>query len=258
MFYTLLFIDCSETSFTSTTVCGVQDAYRVIYALVRGETLLNLQGDNDDEEEMSSEAVALITVFLFLLFVLAVAFLVYILLGVSLLDPDQIASQYFWEPKMLYVFTSGDLQVDSSISTERRDGGFYRFLAHAWDTLTFPWTGGNIKNSQNWYSSSARSSALAWLFGCLAIVVLPMWILLGGVTMGLLWPPQVRRWIFRPSRLYESRRSSKQMSEQSTMTLLDARREIAQLKEMSYEKSSGVERELKGLKELLLSAMKED
>ena len=232
----------------------MQDAYRVVYTLLRGASLGGLLGN----DEMTGEGIALTAIFVVFVFFFLVTFLVAILLATKRLDAEEIALEYYWEPKLAFVLTAGDLELDPSGQSLARPGGFYDTLASAWESLTIPWIGGTRRKEKNWYAASAASRGYAWLYGCVAVLIVPVWIVLGCVTLGLLWPPQVRRWIFRPGDIYERKLETQKGLERSDAKLYDVKKDMSQLKQLSYEKACSVEKELRELKDLLLSALKED
>jgi hypothetical protein len=253
MFYTLLYMNC-EDAIATTSICSVRDAYRVVYAIVRGASLVDLEGG-----EMTAETIALVAGFLLLLAAFAVALLVTLLMAASNLDADQIALESFWEPKLAFVLSSGDKESSAArLDSHHNKGEFASALARVWDTFTLPWGRNWSRKDKNWYAKSVRSRVAAWIYGGLAVIIIPLWTILGCVTFGLLWPPQLRRWIFRPIVVDGKKRAEKQSTELSASHLTDIRREMMMMKLMSYEKSIDVEKELRQLKEFLYAVMKEE
>jgi hypothetical protein len=96
----------------------------------------------------------------------------------------------------------------------------------------------------------------SWPLWIVAIIALPLWVAIGALTLGLLWPPQLRRLVFRPFAL-NSGRTSYASRERASSNISAMRDEVRQLKLLGYERSGEIERELRELKELLYSAMKE-
>ena len=263
MFYTLLYLDC-DTAISSASICSVRGSYRLVFALVRGESFIDLEGG----EEMTMETIILLAVFLLLLSAFAVAILLTIIMAAASLDSEQIALENFWEPKLAFVFPlakdNDEEKYPQDVNYTKKHAdrlvqsrGFYAGLERAWDSLVLPWSRGGSINSQNWYTRSARSKCSTLLFGALALFILPLWFLAGFLSVGLLWPPQVRRSFFRPWAGRQNR-ARKQTNELTTLQLSEIRREMLNLKHMNYSKSEGVEKELGQLKELLRDALKEE
>jgi hypothetical protein len=113
--------------------------------------------------------------------------------------------------------------------------------------------GKDLKKQEKWYANLSCPSAAATI---LAIFVVPIWFALGIVSLGFLWPPQVRRWLFRPAGRIERKRKVAAKDDSNAQVSL-MRNEVMKLKLMSYERSGEVERELRELKELLYAAMRE-
>jgi hypothetical protein len=255
MFHTLLQLDCTD-AIPSTTVCSVRDAYRVVYSLIRGEPLVSQSGS----EEMTAGAIALVALLLFFLALLLLALFVTILIAASQFDLDDIATGSYWEPKLSFILSMNELSCRNTNALDRLscDQRFTARLELAWDLMMMSLFGGEAKKENHWYASTSRSSCLSWPLWIVAIFVVPIWFALGCVTLGLLWPPQLRRIIFRPVGRSSKARRRNMAAEESTYQVSRMRNEITQLKAMSYERAGDVHREIRDLKELLVSALKEE
>lgn len=253
MFYTLLQIDCL-TSLGVTTVCTVRDAYRVVYMLLRGEGLVDLRG----AAPMASSAAVLIGFFLLFLVLFCVSLLVTVLVAASKLDFETIAMDSYWEQKLAAFVSAEDFGIaQADPARGSRSRRFYWRLEQKWHLLTMALTGGETKRKKHWYSDAPNARALAWSLPVVAIVVLPIWMCVGACTFGLLWPPQLRRKLFRPWGSSSGSRKAKKSTEQSAEQVVNIQDDIRHLKEMSFERTGNVEKELRELKELLSSALKE-
>lgn len=255
MFYTLLYLDCDE-AIPNTLVCSVRDSYRIVYAIARGETLVDLRG----VEQLSTEVIILVGTFHLLLVVLLVALLVSVLMTAASTNMEQVAIDSFWEPKLAFILSSSDPNDNTGPrrSQVSHKAGFYAILGSFWDTLTLPWGQQWSKRDAKWYATSVRSTCLGCLFGILAIILVPAWFLLGLITLGVLWPPQIRKWLFRPVVANKRQVARKESQELTATQLSDIRRDMLQLKIMSYEKSIVVEEEIKQLREILRAAIKNE
>lgn len=247
-FYTLLQLDCSDAIAVS-PVCSVRDAYRVVYMLGRGGSLVDPTG----VERLSTEAVLLVTMFLLVFAIFLLALLVTVLIAASHLDFDQIALNAYWEPKLAFVLSAGDLGVASGDFSDRKEG-FEAKKAQMWDVFLLTLLGGEPVKGANWFARPLPSKVFTLVT---AMFVVPLWFMLGLCSLGLLWPPQLRLWLFRPQGICEKERCAQVTAEQSRPQISDIRTEIVQMKLMSYERSMAQEHELRELKELLLIAMQE-
>jgi hypothetical protein len=136
---------------------------------------------------------------------------------------------------------------------------FSAALEDAWAVVDYGIFGGERRRGNMWYvafCSNKTSSLVRWPLRMACLIVAPIWLVLGLATCGLLWPPQVRRWLFRPARSsVRSRRESNAAAEYSSSQVAGMRGDVLQLKTMSYEKSNDVRQEIHELKELLYAAM---
>jgi hypothetical protein len=255
MFYTLLQIDCTD-AIAVTAVCSVRDSYRVVYLLMRGEALVAADGS----QEMSPEGIILVALFLFSFALLLLALFVTILIAALQFDFEEIALRSYWEPRLASILSMNELGCRRSSPSDLPSCG-QRLLTKvelAWDLMMISLVGGQSKNEKHWYASSSRSSCLAWPLWMLSIFVVPIWFILGCATFGLLWPPQLRRIIFRPVGRSNNIRKTNMAAEESASQISRMRNEIMQLKAMSYDRSSDVHREIRDLKELLFMALREE
>lgn len=215
--------------------------------LFRGEPLVDPTGN----DLMSTEAVLLMTscLVVFALFVLAL--LVTVLIATSQLDFEQISLNSYWEPKLAFVLSASDLGVTKEEHSDGKDGMEAK-MAQNWDMFMLTIFGGELAKGKNWYAKPLPSKILSCT---IAIFVVPVWIILGIVSLGLLWPPQLRIWLFRPHG--NSEKNTHETKKHSRPQASDIHGEIMQMKLMSYERSIEVEKELSELKELLYMVLHE-
>lgn len=248
-FHTLLQLECSE-AFGISVVCSVRDAYRIVYMLIRGEPLL----DHTGLSTLSTEAVFLVSSFLVIFAIFLLALFVTVFIAATRLDFDVIAIHSYWEPKLAFVLTSGDFGSPESNGKFKQHGDLAGKHACIWDTMMFTIFGGEPIKGENWYAMPTKSKILAWL---ISVVTVPVWLTLGLISMGVLWPPQVRIWIFRPHVAYDIRRMSSVKNDTATSKMSEVQNEILLMKQMTYERTNQVEYELRELKDMLYSAMQE-
>lgn len=246
-FYTLLQLDCTSAMAT-TPVCTVRDSYRVVYMLIRGESLVDTNGI----DRFSGHAAILVASFLAMFAVFLLAVLVTVLMASSLLDIEELALHSYWEPILGFILSTGFLANGQDTSHQTKS--FEVKKAHLWDMFTQTLVGGVPRTGGGLFVYPLRSYVTTWI---MAIFVVPLWFIFGLVSLGLLWPPQLRRCLFRlPTKNSQSRDQSPR-NEQTRNQLNDVQNEILQMKCMSYERSQKLETELREMKELLLMAMRE-
>jgi hypothetical protein len=235
-FYTLLQLDCT-TALATTPVCSVRDAYRVVFMLIRGESLVDPTGVNQFSEHA--------TIFL-------LALLVTVLTASSQLDFEQIALQSYWEPILGFVLsTSIFVNTDASTSQTRT---FEVKKAHLWDMFTQTLFGGVPSTGKDLFVYPLRSYIFTWI---IALFIVPLWFLLGLLSLGLLWPPQVRRYVFRSPTMLVTTKNNSNAKEKSRLQISEMHNEILQMKCMAYERSCMLENEIRNMKELLVAAMQD-
>lgn len=222
MFYTFLLLDC-DTAIPGISICTARESYRFVYALVRGETLV-------EEGEWSRDATILVSVFLVVCMLWLAAVLLNIVNAALRLDPEQVALSVFWEPQLATTLAFGlpHRKMDEARPMER-----------FWNILT------NQRDDDD-YEHKASGRTDRFLLRFLSIFAVPLWILIGAVTLGWLWPPQVREWIFRPKDFEKT--FHKIVSDTPIRQL---RQEVHLLKIITYEKAMKTEHELRHLRELL-------
>ena len=242
-FYTLLQMDCANAMAT-TPVCTVRDSYRVVYMLIRGESLVDTTGIN----QFSGQAPFLVALFLVLFAIFLLSVLVTVLTASSILDFEQIALHSYWEPILGFILSTGTFANEQDVSYHKKS--FEVKKAHMWDMFTRTLVGGVPKMEGGLFVYPLRSYVMTWI---IAIFIVPLWFVLGLVSLGLLWPPQLRRILFR----LPTTRNQCQRSEQARTQLTDVQNEILQMKCMSYERSQKLENELSEIKELLRMAIQD-
>ena len=244
-FYTLLQLDCAS-ALATTPVCTVRDSYRVVYMLIRGESLVDSTGIN----QFSEHATVLVASFLSLFAVFLLAVLVTILTASSMLDFEQIALRSYWEPILGFILSTGTLTKEQDAS--RQKNTFEVKKAHIWDLFTQTLVGGVPKMVGGLFVYPLRSYVMTWI---IAIFIIPLWFILGLFSLGLLWPPQLRRYLFRLPTIFSRNQSPR--SEEARTQLTDVQNEVIQMKYMAYERSLKLETEMKEIKELLRMAIQD-
>jgi hypothetical protein len=223
---------------------------------------------------LNSGSVVLISMFTALLVLFVVSLLTSVVSEAVRIDLDEVALGYFWEPKLNFAFMVDDLASCCSRSNKPRIDGvsrrrlmenhslgerFSTALEDAWTVVDYGIFGGERRRGNMWYvtfCSNKASPLVAWALRMSCLIIAPIWLILGLATCGLLWPPQVRRRLFRPARAsVRSSREANAAAEYSASQVAGMRGDVLQLKTMSYEKSNDVRQEIYELKELLYAAM---
>lgn len=247
MFFTLNWTtptDGCETVLGGRALCNVRDAYATVYLLLLGTPLVNT-GDGD---ELTNGTIALIAVFTFLLVLLLINLTISVVLETVEQDWNELAVANFWESKLVfhYLTTTSNFSYNSTINNATK----------SMDNLTSNlWEGCMLSVYGSTENQPVSSSVQLLVRGTLSLLVIPVWFILGWTTLGLLWPPQVRSWLFRVQR---NRRSSHCSAFSGVNNLATLRNDLLQLKTMSYDKSNSIEQQLFELRQIILGAVNDD
>ena len=260
MFYTLGQMNCSASSVESPSLCNLREAYQMIYNLFLGESI-NI-GRN---EPLSPGTAFLVGLFTALLGLLLLSFLVVAVVVASRCDGETVALDAYWEPKLAFVLSSQDTRAigDDKIQKDKIQppsilDSLVGRLEELWGISICLVSGRD--SDRYWYarsSSQPKNCCLTLLTG----ILIPLWLAAGLFTLGFLWPPQVRRFIFEPRRgLFDGRQTNpgNETREYFVSQVSNVRNELTKLKAMSYEQGKDVHQELQELKALLIATMKED
>jgi hypothetical protein len=260
MFYTLGQMNCSASSVEIPSLCNLREAYQMIYVLFLGESV-NI-GRN---EPLSPGTAFLVGLFTALLGLLLLSFLVVAVVVASRCDGETFALDAYWEPKLAFVLSSQDTRAigDDKIQKDKIQppsfiDSLVGRLEELWGISICLVSGRD--SDRYWYarsSSQPRNCCLTLL----TFILIPLWLAAGLFTLGFLWPPQVRRFIFEPRRgLFDGRQTKpgNETREYFVSQVSNVRNELTKLKAMSYEQGKDVHQELQELKALLIATMKED
>ena len=256
MFYTLSQVDCVQSS-DSTSMCSLRHAYQFVYYIITGEPVVEL----DHLETLSAGMAVLVAMFSLLLFLLFLCILVVVIVVASKCDVENVALDAYWEPKLAFVLSSQDSRVAAgrhktglSVPQPSRVDRLVARLAELWEVQTGLVFGS--KEDRHWY---ARSSS-AWQNCCVAIfsaLFIPLWLVAGFATLGFLWPPQVREYLFRPRSSFHGDIRPNEAREFFTSQVAGVRNEVMKMKDMSYEQSNEIHRDIQELRTLFVRSLKD-
>ena len=243
MFYTLAQIDCVD-ALGDLGVCTVPESYRLVYYLLVGEPIVDLGSDT----QIASAMIALVTLFGTVMLLLGLGILSMVFVVGSKWDLDNIVLASFWEPKLTVVlFACGPVSGSSRNRSASR-------LESAWTVATSILSGREDVKGTYWYACFTQKPAVVKaLYWVVTAIIVPLWIVAGLLTFGMLWPPQVRRFLFRPSlgETTKSKHGKQSPAEYHALQVSSMRKELEQIRDMSYERSNDVQREVRELKEIL-------
>jgi hypothetical protein len=243
MMYTVAQINCAE-AMRDWSVCSVRESYIVIYYLFVGEPVAYIDG----QSSLGKGIGLLSLLFSVAVFVILSSILCMVVMMGSRWDIDNLALISFWEPKLTFVVTA--VRPRTALNNKTTAA-----LASVWDIATHILLRRNSVKGTYWYARFAQKPALAKLcYWLITAAILPLWLLVGALTLGMLWPPQVRRFLFRPQMAFSAQTSRGKLSptEAYTSQVSSMRQELVHIRDMSFERSNDVQREVRDLKEILL------
>eukprot|EP00978_Attheya_sp_CCMP212_P010644 scaffold25922_cov55-Attheya_sp.AAC.2 len=290
MFYTL-----SETTWNlcsdideldGYTVCSMYDAYIMVYLILIGTPIVN----TNDDATTPAGVMVLVVLFSIFAFLLLLNIIVSVVLEASNLNVNEIAANGFWEPVLTFLYMTklgplfcgamgGKWEATSQTNSENAfqkkkkqrtripklpsstsSDAFYDRLEGMWNFFSCAFSMNS--NSKVWYMCGGQARTTWFGRFCiqvLALLILPIWFLVGLATLGLLWPPQIRRWLLRPSLTSRSNnfRGGALGNGDSVSDIRALHQELLNVKAMSFEKSVDVQREVSELKYILLEALED-
>jgi hypothetical protein len=212
-----------------------------------------------DDTVYSSAAMATIVVFTLLVFWWIVSVLGATISEASQLNRHQISLASFWEPKVsLTIMAFGGID-DKTPSQPTFMDRYCDFMSNLWSIMVAALIGKRFDIEQ-WYSCCLRSRPMSMIAQFLAMLVLPIWLVVGVITFGLLWPPQVRRWLFTIGGIHTPLNGPDQNLEGglSKAKLSQLQLDITELKTATYDQGSEVQRDLAMIKDVLFRALADD
>lgn len=263
MFFTLNLTtkaDGCETVLGGRALCNLRDSYNTVYLLLLGTPLVDT--DDPDVEELTNGTIVLIAAFTLLLVILLINIVISVVMEAARQDWEEAAVADFWESKLVFVYLTNDLfpcfsstALDDSSRKQKKnrkvanDDSWSDNLGYLWEACMlsiFGW-----RQNRN---SNRGNPLVAGFLRVISLIVVLIWLTLGLVTLGILWPPRVRSWLFRVRRNV----SNENKLEYSAHQFAAIRNDLLQLKTMSYEKTQSVEQQVWELRQILLMAVADD
>lgn len=171
-------------------VCSVWDSFKLLYLLTIGEIFL---GDTSSK----SSVVVLVMVFIVIIFILVVTTLV---TNLRLAEKDQSLVKSFWAPLLTYVLFTRSAHTILCCGNSLMFSSLERRMENAWEYIMISFSDVEYKDTKWWYVQSElgkshlfTSKRFIQTIGCF---IIPFWMIAGLVTLGILWPPQIRWWLF--------------------------------------------------------------
>jgi ankyrin repeat protein len=244
--------DCGQDG-----MCTLSDAYTTVYWMVLGEPILS----EESEKGLSNGMIALMVSFTLLWIWWIVSVIVMSVTEAHQLDRRQIALRWYWEPKVALTVLSGGRtgkKREKMISKPSCTQRYCIEMEQIWQILVSALQGEENHSKHDdtyWYSYFNRPSAI-YLTRLLALIVLPLWFVSGVATLGLLWPPQLRRWLFSTSIINNRKEKQHALEEKLTASKVSRLKgDLLSFKSITTEQNQMTQNDLQEIKELLYLAM---
>jgi len=174
-------------------------------------------------------------------------------------DRNQIALRWFWAPKVTLTVT---YRNPFDRSTTKKGAPFMEryccFMERLWQVLSSSIKGGHLKSEIHWDAWCFRPGIIH-VIRLLAVVIVPLWFCLGVITLGVLWPPQVRRWLFSTRIFAVGQQTKGALAEQlSAAKLSHLKGEIEEFQLRTVDQYHSIQEDMAQIKALLFQAMSEE
>ena len=249
MFYSMGKVDCSDGV---GSICSLRDSYQLVYFLAAGEPIVNI----DDTMTLSFGMTVLAVLFTAIFALLFITVLFLTMMVASKSDAENLALHYYWEPKLTLVISSQSARVAAAqykkgmwIPQASRLDRLEAKLKDLWGVSMCLLFG--IDKNQYWYAAEAASLKALLLKFALSVAV-PLWLLVGFLSAGVLWPPQVRLFLFKPRlSLPAITNKPNEGKEFFASQVVGVKDEVVNLKTMTYEQFHDIQQEIHQLKAMI-------
>ncbi|KAG7348196.1 ankyrin repeat domain protein [Nitzschia inconspicua] len=241
--------DCTEGG-----ICSLPAAYDLVYQMMLGEPALT----SDSQFSLSMTVIVVIFTVLWIWWIFSAVAMT--ITEAKYFDRKQIAIVWFWEPKVVLTALtfggrSGKLSNGPGLA-ER----WCNTMEVAWDVLCSALY--MEDSSKSWDMCCFRSQLFRFATGFLALFLVPIWLAMGLATLGLLWPPQVRRWVFTPSQTstdFNGRHNANASEDElSRAKLSQLRADLVEMKAITYDQNYQIQKDLVFLKDVIFRAVMEE
>lgn len=229
----------------SLNICSLWDSFKIVYLLVIGEGFIGAEASSGDA------TIVLLLVFVVLAFILILHTVSLTILNLQASGVKDTMVESFWSPMLTHVLLIHQLNDIFCFGGNGRKPCFSLTsrLEDMWDYMIVSYSDVDIRDTKWWYLQRdlGQSHLLGkkWFVRMVGFFVIPIWFCIGLATLGILWPPQIRQWIFQVGMDEEDLIAFDEavgQSDFSQMTLLQS--DVSNMKMMMYDRFQSVEDEL--------------
>ena len=254
------------------SVCSVWGPFEMIYVIMIGENFLD-RGSEDGQDKSKAVLIGLLLVFVTFIFLLLLQ-----IVGISIITStsrrhktDTAILDNYWVPMLTFVLLAQNLNTlmcspyekvpsNDHFQIENRSNGresssrqccssLEAKLHFIWEYVCASYSNADVNETLWWYERRSFMSKVfsnKWLVRCIGLLFVPLCFLLGLVTFGLLWPPQLRWRLFQLLSSFENIEHVMQndFTHSCSVEGSDARKELSRMKAMMYERFHDVQKDI--------------
>lgn len=235
-------------------VCTIWGSIKISYHLASGGELQHSR--NTDNQGLEVLYLLLVIVF----FVIVLHSVATSIVNIKAFLSTNSMVEFYWAPIFTHILLVEDIsnifpcRNRDQQSEESKYSFGQRRLEITWDYICASFESTNSKNTR-WgqfqrdigHSHLLTNTLFVRLVG---IVLIPIWLVVGLFTFGILWPPQCRRWLFSWS-FSDEYDTSHGNEEKHTGSPRILREDISRMKGMLYERFHDMQSELHDIKRVI-------
>ena len=231
-----------ETGNGEMNICSLWDSFKIVYLMVIGEGLIGAEASSEDA------TIILLLVFVVLVFIIILHTVSLTILNLQSLGVKDTMVESFWSPMLTHVLLIHQLRNTFCLGGKRFLPLTSR-LEDMWDYMIVSYSDVDIKDTKWWYLQrdlgKSHFFGKKWFVRIVGFLIIPIWFCIGLATLGILWPPQIRQWIFQvgmDKKDLVALDESVDHSDLSQMTSLQL--DLSKMKMMLYDRFQSMEDEI--------------
>jgi ankyrin repeat protein len=239
-----LYEEQTDANGESIAVCSLWESYKIAYLIIIGEGLLGA------ETSSGNSIFALLAVFAIVAFILILYTVSLAILNMQQSGIEDTMVETFWLPMLTHVLITQQLKDFFSVGLNFQT--MSSRLRDMWDYITISFSDVDIKDTKWWYlQNDPKVSHLIgnkWFVRVVSVFIIPIWFTIGLLSLGILWPPQIRHWIFCIGMKDDNFLKSNVALDHSNLSqMTPLHSDISKMKIMMYDRFQIIEDEIRAL-----------
>jgi hypothetical protein len=227
-------------------ICSLWDSFKIVYLMVIGEGFIGAEASSEDA------TIVLLLLFVVLAFILILHTISLTILNLQSSGVKDTMVESFWSPMLTHILLIRQLGNIFCLGG-RRCLSLTSRLENMWDYIIVSYSDVDVKDTKWWYLQrdlgKSHFFGKKWFVRIVGFFIIPIWFCIGLATLGILWPPQIRQWIFQVGMNEEdlvALDESVDHSDLSQITSLQS--DVSKMKMMLYDRFQSMEDEIYGLR----------